>query len=432
MIGFAGLSHLGVISSIAAAAQGQSVIGYDADEALVANLQVGTLPILEPDLPELLASVRPRIEFRSDPRSLAFCDVIYFSVDVPTDRHNRSDPSVVRQLIDRVAAFAKPGCVLVVLSQVPPGFTRGTALALQAAYPNKGFTVYCQVETLIFGRAVERALHPERYIVGCADASAPLHHAYEALLRTWPCPILPMRYESAELAKISINMCLVSSVSVANTLAELCETIGANWNEIAPALKLDKRIGQHAYLSPGLGLSGGNLERDLVTVQTLAQQHGTDAGVVDAWLVNSAYRRDWLLRTLHREVLCRPEKATVALWGLAYKPNTHSIKNSPAYSLLEALGKVCVRAYDPQVVLGPGLFPDVRQVSDPLEACQGASGLVIATPWPQFAALDAGKIRMALSGKVVIDPFGVFTDLGSEIRHFRLGVPVSRQEQQHA
>src|SRR5437588_12887364 len=98
MIGFAGLSHLGIISSLAAAAQGQAVIGYDADESLVANLQAGKLPILEPDLPELLASVGPRIEFRSDPRALAVCDVIYFSVDVPTDCHNRSDPSVVRQL----------------------------------------------------------------------------------------------------------------------------------------------------------------------------------------------------------------------------------------------------------------------------------------------------------------------------------------------
>ena len=106
-----------------------------------------------------------------------------------------------------------------------------------------------------------------------------------------------MRYESAELAKISINCCLVASVSTANTLAELCERIGADWSEIVPALKLDRRIGQYSYLTPGLGLSGGNLERDLATVIRFAEANETDAGVVEAWVSNSTWRKDWPFRT---------------------------------------------------------------------------------------------------------------------------------------
>src|SRR5919109_5597208 len=141
-----------------------------------------------------------------------------------------------------------------------------------------------------------RRATPVRSIVGCADPAAPLDARFRAVLDAFGCPILPMRYESAELAKISINCCLVASVSVANTLAELCERIGADWREIAPALKLDRRIGAYAYLAPGLGIAGGNLERDLATVSRLSEGQGTEAGMITAWLRNSRYRRGWALR----------------------------------------------------------------------------------------------------------------------------------------
>ena len=152
--------------------------------------------------------------------------------------------------------------MVVVLSQVPPGFTRSRQRPAGA--------LYYQVETLIFGRAIER------------DAqSGTLHHrlrrsrtapARRDCVAIWKhgCPILPMRFESAELAKISINMCLIASVGVANMMAELCERVGADWNEIVPSLRLDRRIGKHSYINAGLGLSGGNLERDVATVCRLA------------------------------------------------------------------------------------------------------------------------------------------------------------------
>ena len=126
-----------------------------------------------------------------------------------------------------------------------------------------------------------------------------------------------MRFESAELTKIAINCCLVSSISVANTLAELCEGIGAEWGEIAPALKLDRRIGQYAYLSPGLGIAGGNLERDLATVIRMSEEVGSDAGVVRAWVANSRHRRDWAARTIKRVLL---EQAPRRRWPCGASP----------------------------------------------------------------------------------------------------------------
>ena len=375
-IGFAGMSHLGLVTSIATAAKGFEVMAYGEP-----------ITVSEPGLPELLAANQSRIRFTNDAGALEQCSVVVVSLDVPTDAENRSDLTGLRRLIAQIPTVG----TLVILSQVTPGFTRSLNL------PN----VYYQVETLIFGRAVERAMQPERFMVGCADPSAPLPPAYAQWLQAFGCPILPMRYESAELAKISINMFLVSSVTTTNTLAELCEAIGADWSEIVPALRLDKRIGPHAYLGPGLGIAGGNLERDLATVRALAEQHGTDAGVVNAWLVNSRYRRDWVLRTLHATVPGKTGRTVIALWGLAYKQDTASTKNSPALALLETLKDFSVQTYDPQVKVG-GI-----QCATAMDACRGADALVVMTPWREFAEVDVNAVRRALRGNIVIDPHGV-------------------------
>ncbi len=156
------------------------------------------------------------------------------------------------------------------------------------------------------------------------------------------------------LAKISINFCLVASITVANTLAEVCERVGADWSDIAPALKLDKRIGQGAYLSPGLGIAGGNLERDLRTIVQIGEAKNTDVGVVKAWLANSAHRKDWSWQVLRDLVLPdhalnASSAAKIAVLGLAYKENTHSTKNSPSLALLEHLRGMSVKVHDPVV-----------------------------------------------------------------------------------
>jgi len=281
VVGFAGMTHLGIVSAIAAAARGFSVIGYDSDENLVSRLGGQDLPILEPGLDQLLATNQDRIRFSATLSDLSGSDVVYIAADVPTDDEAHSDLTPISALVDRVSQHLRDNTVLVVLCQVPPSFTRTISRV-----PHDRL-IY-QVETLIFGRAVERALNPERFIVGCADPEKPLPPRYRELLDAFGCPILPMRYESAELAKISINFCLVASVTVANVLAELSESIGADWAEIVPALRLDRRIGPYSYLSPGLGIAGGNLERDLRTVLNLAEDRGTDVGVVSAWIAKFA------------------------------------------------------------------------------------------------------------------------------------------------
>jgi|SRR6516162_8964120 len=231
VIGFAGMTHLGLVSAVATAARGFDVIGYDADERLVRRLDCCELPILEPDLDRLLSASRHRICFSADARDLARSDVVYIAADVPTDGEGDSDLAPIATLVEEVSNHLRDAAVLVVLCQVSPGFTRSIATV-----PHN--RLFYQVETLVFGRAVERALNPERFIVGCAEPAKPLPARYRQTLEAFGCPILPMRYESAELAKISINFCLVASITVANVLAELSESIGADWSEIVPALRV--------------------------------------------------------------------------------------------------------------------------------------------------------------------------------------------------
>jgi UDPglucose 6-dehydrogenase len=271
-------------------------------------------------------------------------------------------------------------------------------------------------------------MEPERYIIGCAVPERPLDPRLAAVLGAYGCPILPMRYESAELAKISINMCLVASIAVANTLAELCETIGADWSEITPALKLDRRIGPYSYLTPGLGIAGGNLERDLATVERLAAEHGTDVSIVRAWLENSRHRRDWAARAIRRAVLDTKPDATVGVWGLAYKENTHSTKNSPSLATIAQLGGAKIRAHDPAVSAAALAGLAIERADDPLQAARDADALMILTPWPQYRDIAPALIAAAMRGQVVIDPYDVLDPTASQrarLVRYTLGRDVS-------
>ena len=419
VIGFAGMSHLGILSLAAAAAKGFSVVGYDPDAALITRLRCRDLPVSEPGLDELFARDAARMSFTATESDLGACDLIYIAADVPTDDAAKSDLRPILDFAGRVARQLRQDAVMIVLSQVPPGFTR----SLTSPPPER--LIY-QVETLIFGRAVERALKPERFIVGCAVPDRPLPPRYREFLAAFQCPILPMRYESAELAKIAINHCLVASVSIANTLAELSESVGADWAEIVPALRLDQRIGPHSYLSPGLGISGGNLERDLRTVCDLAAAHAADARVVESFLGYSSHRKDWCWRQIAPLLAAKPELC-IGVLGLAYKENTHSTKNAPSLALLAHLTEKNVRIHDPVV---PGsAAPFATACATPLDCADGADVLVLITPWPEYRGLSIADLARAMKGRVLVDPYRLLDGrqaVAAGFEYRALGLPVQR------
>lgn len=396
LIGFAGLTHLGLNSLAASAARGFRVIGYHNDSNLINQIENGIIHISEPKLTEMLTNNNRLISYSSDINKLAICDIIYISIDVPTNNMGESNLSSIQKMINRVREVLPPDGLVVILCQVPPGFTR------KIEWPKD--KLYYQVETLIFGRAVERAMYPERFILGCADPIKSIDERLLNYLSSFECPILPMRFESAEMAKISINMCLVSTVSTVNTLAEVCENIGADWSEIVPALHLDKRIGEYSYLTPGLGISGGNLERDLATVLRYSKKYKTDGGVVASWVYNSKHRKEWVWNTFKNLGLDKNSAVQIAVLGLTYKENTHSIKNSPALVFLAHLTDYAVIAFDPAAA--PEAAPTyVRRANSVLEAIKGADVLAIMTPWPEFKEITADILVQKMNGRIVIDPY---------------------------
>jgi UDPglucose 6-dehydrogenase len=407
MIGFAGLSHLGLNYSLATAAKGFDVIAYDPDAALTARCAAGDFPIEEPGFRELFDKHRGRLRYTSDAGDLATCDLVFYSLDVRTNEQNESDVGPLTALIEATASQLANGSTAVVLSQVSPGYMRKLRGKLRGSSPAD---FYYQVETLIFGRAVERAMEPERYIVGADAPDRPLPKAFQDWHAAFGCPVLVMRLESAELAKIAINFFLVSSVATTNTLAEVCEAIGADWSEIVPALRLDKRIGPYAYLTPGLGIAGGNLERDLVTVQKIAASGGANAALVNAWQADSSYRRGWALRQVQRLVLTKRPQPRLAFWGLAYKQDTHSVKNSPALVLAASLSEIEKVAYDPVVKSLPDSIANLAMASAALEACREADALIVMTPWTEFSEIQPVSIRAKMRGNIVIDPFGILKE----------------------
>jgi UDPglucose 6-dehydrogenase len=420
MIGFIGLSHLGLNYSLATAAKGFEVVCYDPDTALVGRLREGIIPIEEPGFRELFSEHRARLHYTSEAGEIGKCELVFYAQDVPTNERNESDLGPLSALIESTARFLAGGAAAIVMSQVRPGYMR----EIEGRTKTPAGTWHYQVETLIFGAAVQRALEPERFIIGAHSPEAPLPEAYRAWLRAFPCPLLVMRYESAELAKIAINCFLVSTISTTNTLAELCEAIGADWGEIAAALRLDRRIGPNAYLKPGLGISGGNLERDLITVKGLAAEHGTDAGIVDTWQRNSAHAKFWALRVLERELLHRNPMARIAVWGLAYKQDTHSTRNSASIELIRTLSACEIHSYDPVAKVEGPRFPNLTVHPDPLGALEGASALVIMTAWGEFSKIAPADIRARLTGNLVVDPFATLSPgacAAVGLSQFRLG-----------
>lgn len=391
------MTHLGLVHAVAFAEKGFQLICYDEQQELIRNLQSHQLPVNEPQLDDLVKKNTSRLQFTADIHQLKQCDLVFIAYDVPTDDQGNSNLAVINQLLEQVKPALSHHASLVLLSQVPPGFTRQINIEKNR--------LFYQVETLIFGSAVERALYPERYIVGANEPTTELPAAYLQLLSSFNCPILTMRYESAELAKISINMFLVASVTTTNTLAEICENIGADWEDIAPTLRLDQRIGQHAYLTPGLGIAGGNLERDLNTIIKLGNTHTTDTDTVSAWLKNSQYRRDWVLRCLHTQVFQQIKNPLICVLGLAYKPNTHSVKNSPSVALINQLTSYQIKAHDP--IVTDQHATHAERHDDLMKAIEQADVVIIMTPCAEYKDLSVEQLLKSMRGNTIIDPHRV-------------------------
>ncbi len=416
IVGFAGMTHLGINTAVATADKGWEIIGYDENQKTIDNLKNKVLEINEPDLKLYFEKNFERLSFTNNINKLSECDIIYIANDVPTNNNGESNLEPINILIEKVKSVINIESSLVILCQVPPGYTRSIKIT-----DNKN--IFYQVETLIFGRAMDRALHPERFIVGCSEKNNIIPKTYEKLLLSFSCPIIKMSFESAELSKIAINFFLVSSITTTNLLAEVSEEIGADWFDIIPALQLDKRIGKYSYIKPGLGISGGNLERDLKTILKIANKKNINYDLITSWIDNSKFRKKWCWEILKKFVFSVNKNPSIAILGLAYKENTNSIKNSPSLDLLERIKDKAVHIHDP--VVDPNKIKYGTYFKSIDECIRNVDVLIISTPWEEYKKIDLNKLKNKMNGNVIIDPFRVLNsklliDLG--FQYHTLGI----------
>jgi UDPglucose 6-dehydrogenase len=401
-VAFFGMSHLGIVSAISLATKDFQCFGVDTNSSLINDLNLRKWPILEPNLDELFENAKNNLTFTSDINILKNCEIIYVSQDVPTDASGNSDLRGIEKLIKLASEITSITTRIIILCQVPPGFTR----EMKKYHSNISY----QVETLIFGEAFNRALQPERIIVGVDNANMPIESNYNSLLMSFSCPIISVDFETAEFTKLSINAYLAAFVATTNSLNDLATSIGADWSLIKQSLILDKRIGKYAYLSPGLGISGGNIERDLRTLDNLALvKDKNQVSLFRTYLENSQLNKEWLNSIIDREVLSQNPNAKIGILGIAYKENTNSTKNSLALTIVAKYSKNIIGAYDPAAVF-PQELSYIKVFSTPQECIKASDVIIIVTPWSEFSRIDLDQItNKHLSTLIVIDPFRIFS-----------------------
>jgi UDPglucose 6-dehydrogenase len=409
-IGVVGLSHLGVTASIGLASLGFHILGVDADTDVVRRLQQGDCLFPEPFLAELLVSHRAGLAFTAEFAQLKACDVVLFGQDTFITEQNEMDLSRIHALVHEMIPHLRPDVTVLFMSQVPVGFTRALAATIRDQRPGLAFRLHYWVDVLVVGDAVARFLHPGRLIIGHEHSPEPLAAPVSRMLQSFQCPILDMNYESAEITKSAVNVYLATTVTFANALSNLCEAVGADMTRIIPALRLDKRIGAFAYIKPGLGFSGGHLERDLVALTRLSRAHGVTTSVLDLIQEESAGRYQWLTRHIESEIFARRPSPTMAIWGLSYKKNTDSLHGAPSLKVIRDYAKRArLVAYDPIVRLPADL--GVATKDDRYAALDGADGLLILSDWDEFNTLDIRRLTHAMAAPVIVDPLGVLAEV---------------------
>tara|TARA_A100001015_G_scaffold318757_1_gene439592 strand:- start:3374 stop:4633 length:1260 start_codon:yes stop_codon:yes gene_type:complete len=396
-ISFCGLSHLGLVYSAIYSKFSKQTVCFDSNIKLIQNLNKKKIEIKEPKLDSKLFYSKNRIKFTSDIEDITNSDLVFISLDVPTNKNGESDYLKINNLINLIKKRLKKGSSLIILSQLFPGFCDKVLV-------KNTFNLYYQVETLVFGQAIERALNPERLIIG-SNLKKIEDKKYKFLLKKFKCPKLIVSYKTAEMTKISINIMLTSTAMTSNYLSLLSEKFDFDWYAVSKSLRLDKRIGKHAYLNPSLGLSGGNLERDIFNLKKISKKYKIDPSLINSWNKISNIRKNWILSILVK--LTKKYKfRKISMLGLSYKIDTNSIKNSNAIYTIKKMKNLHFVCTDPQVSYAQISKIKNIEIKKISECIKSSKIIIISTPWKQFFNYLKSN-KNIFKNKILIDPFNL-------------------------
>ncbi|MGW4328991.1 UDP-glucose dehydrogenase family protein [Nocardia sp. NPDC004573] len=405
-VGVVGAGYVGLTSAACLAHLGHHVVCVDNDEAKVAALRAGTVAIVEPGLPELVREglAENRLVFTSDPEALHECEVVLLCLPTPMGTGGSADLGVLEDALETLSTVLPPDCVLVTKSTVPVG----TAARIPALSGLPSTAVVSNPEFLREGHAVEDFLHPDRVLVGAAEHDRASAERVAALYAGTGAPVLRSDPASAELAKYASNAFLAMKLSFVNTLAELCERVGADITKVTGAMGMDDRIGP-AFLAPGPGWGGSCLPKDTRALLRAAEASGVDFALVRDTLRANDHQQAMVLRKIRRAVTGAVDGSLsgtrIGVFGLAFKAGTGDLRDSPAVAVARQLSRhdATVTAYDPCVPAGTPDLDGIRVVDDPYLVAKDAGALAVLTEWPEFRALDWAKLATDVDRPVIVD-----------------------------
>jgi UDPglucose 6-dehydrogenase len=408
-----GCGYLGAVHAASMAELGHHVIGIDVDEARVGALASGHAPFHEPDFDALLQSNSSRLEFSTDFSRVKEATVHFIAVGTPQSADGSADMTYVNQVVTDLLPHIGPGHLVVGKSTVPVG----TAARLAKQVTPTGAVLMWNPEFLREGFAVSDTLAPDRLVYGLPEgveaefATETLDRVYASILQK-ETPRLLMNFATAELVKVAANSFLATKISFINAMAEIAEATGANVTQLADAIGHDARIGRR-FLNAGIGFGGGCLPKDIRGFVARAEELGVGESLAFLKDVDSInLRRRQRAIDVVIEELGGVEGAKIAVWGLAFKPDSDDIRDSPALDIVEALARAGakVSAADPAAhgpararIESAGLASSVTITPDHREAARDVDALIVATEWKAFSAEDPREIATLMARPLVID-----------------------------
>ena len=417
-----GAGYVGLTTAACLAQIGHDVFCSESDLEKLEKLQNGGMPIFEPYLENVIKAARQagRLRFGSTEDAIAWGNAIFICVGTPPLPNGDADLHAIEGVARTIAKRAS-GHRLVIEKSTVPVQTGAQLRKHLSVHQTNGLTheVASNPEFLREGTSVEDFLHPDRIVIGADSprAAEMLREIYEPIIQQeFTCPVhsncrklkdpifLVTDTNSAELIKHASNSFLAMKISFINMVANLCELVGADVTEVAQGMGLDPRIGA-AFLSPGIGFGGFCFPKDVQAFIRIAEKSGCDFSLLKEVEKINQNRVELFVEKLRKELwVVRGKK--IALWGLAFKPNTDDVRFAPSISLVKSLLSegAEVRAYDPEAMeKAKSVLPDITYCSNPYEAAECADAIVIVTEWNEFRQVDWDRLRSVVEHPLVVD-----------------------------
>ncbi|MEO0465911.1 MAG: UDP-glucose/GDP-mannose dehydrogenase family protein [Pseudomonadota bacterium] len=405
-----GTGYVGLVSGACFADFGHVVTCVDKDASKIERLNRGEIPIFEPGLDALVAKNvdQERLFFTTEAKdAIASADAVFIAVGTPSRRGDgHADLQYVYAAAEEIAELMEGFTVVVNKSTVPVGTGDEVEEIIRKTNPNAEFAVASNPEFLREGAAIKDFMIPDRVVVGVEDerGKAVMDELYRPLFLN-ETPILYTERRTSELIKYAANAFLAVKITFINEIADLCESVGANVQEVARGIGLDGRIGKK-FLHAGPGYGGSCFPKDTLALTKTANDSGSPMRIVDTVIEVNDARKKAMAEKVVAAMGGNVSGKKIAVLGLAFKPNTDDMRDAPSLDILPALQAkgADIHAYDPESMHeAKELMPDVHYCGTPWDAIEDADAMVIITEWHQFRALDMVRVKAAMKGEVVVD-----------------------------